>query len=71
MTTMKDLTTAQIKALTLIRMAGTLYAYNGVSITTAEALERAGLAVVTRKAPIARPGRGMSRYVADWFVKAV
>lgn len=63
------MTKAQIKALTLIRMAGTLYAYNGVSISTAESLERAGLVTVTRKSPIARPGRGQSRYVADWFVQ--
>jgi hypothetical protein len=65
------MTKAQIKALALIRTAGTVYAYNGVSISTAEALERAGLVTVTRKAPIARSGRGQSRYVADWLVRPV
>lgn len=67
----QNLTATQVKALTLIGMAGgTLYAYNGVSVTTARALERAGEVAFVERPTRARFNGRRTVYVADWYVTA-
>lgn len=64
------LSKAQEKALEAVKAAGTVYAYNGVTVATAHALARKGLVTfnwhgvsVTTNYRTKR-----TRYVADWSI---
>jgi len=64
------LTAAQTRALAAVRAAGTVYAYNGVSVTTAKALARLGLVTFTSHGVSASTSYRTKRtcYVADWSI---
>ena len=70
-----NLTPAQRNAIRMLTAGdgttgGVLYACNGVSVATARALERLGLAEFTHRnlTPVTRPG-GRIHYIRDWGIR--
>lgn len=67
------LTKAQDKALAAVRTAGTVYAYNGVTVATARALARLGLVTFNwygvHSTTSYRTKR--TRWTADWSITVI
>lgn len=67
------ITPAQVRALAMIEAAGTVYAYDGVSVSTARALAARGLVTLTHLGVTSTHNRrsGRTHYTADWKVEAL
>ena len=74
MTQTPPLSPAMQRAMTTLRAQGKVWAYNGISFATAEALETRGLAVVDRYPASHSYGSlgaagGRGRWTANWAVR--
>ncbi len=69
---MKNLTAAQKRALEQVAAEGTVYAYNGISISTAHALAARGLVKFTSRPVSTRTTRtGRTCFSSDWTITAI
>lgn len=67
------LTKAQATALKMVQDTGRVYAYNGISIATARALERQGLVILHHHGVYETMSYRTKRvhYIADWSVTPI